>query len=489
MTTFTATEDIRVDVHGGRHRLAAAAVSILGAGTGLLLPGALTMGQAAGHSPAPAAASHSAPNIVMVVTDDQRVHTISPRLMPHVWSILRRHGRDFVNTSAPTPLCSPARASLLTGRFAHSTRVFSNGRPAGNWHTFHQSGLERRTVAVALHAAGYHTGLVGKYMNGDKHFVHRGGIPPGWDRFISFATPVAYYGYRLNHGPAHGHRASDYVTDVLAKDAARFIRSSPAARPLFLYVGTVGPHRPFTAAPRDVGRWQGRLPSYHPASVTAGTRGKPRWVREYRRMPQPHIDADVTRSQDALMSIDDAVGRLARALRATGRLHNTLFIYVSDNGLMFGEHHMREWKDLPYRMSTEVPLLLRWDGHIAADTTDHRLATDVDLAATISRAAGLHMPTEGLDLLGGERRSGFPLEGASWFHTDSLPRRPAYCGYRSRRWMFVQYASGFRELYDYRRDPEELQNLAHDRAHRARMLRLRHRAKATCRPVPPGFHW
>ena len=425
----------------------------------------------------------------MIVTDDQRVHTISPRLMPHVWSILRRHGRDFVNTSAPTPLCSPARATLLTGLFAHSTRVYSNGRPAGNWHTFHQAGLERRTVAVALHSAGYHTGLVGKYMNGAKHFVHRGSVPPGWDRFISFGTAVSYYGYQLNRGPVHGHRASDYSTDVLAKDAVRFIRSSPQDQPLFLYFATVGPHRPFVAAPRDVGRWQGRLPSYRPASVTVGMRDKPSWVRQYPRMPQARIDADVSRSQDALMSIDAAVGRLAGALRHTGRLHHTLFVYVSDNGLMLGEHHMREWKDLPYRMSTEVPLLLRWDGHIAANTTDHRLATDVDLAATISRAAGLGMSTEGLDLLGDTRRSGFPLEGARWFHTDSLPKRPAYCGYRSRHWMFAQYASGFRELYDYRRDSQELRNLAHDRAYRARMLSLRRHANATCRPTPPGFHW
>jgi N-acetylglucosamine-6-sulfatase len=478
-----------VDLHGGRHRLATAAVSILAASAAAVLTGPLASGSAVGRQPAEAAAPPGPPNIVLIVTDDQRVHTISPRLMPHVWSVLRRHGRDFVDTSAPTPLCSPSRATLLTGLFAHSTRVYSNGRPAGNWHTFHQSGLERRTLAVALHAAGYHTGLVGKYMNGDTTFVHRGHIPPGWDRFLSFASPVAYYGYQLNRGPAHAHRASDYSTDVLAQAAVRFIRSSPQDRPLFLYFATVGPHRPFTAAPRDVGRWRGRLASYRPASLSAGMRDKPWWVRQYPRVPQSRVDADVSRSQDSLMSVDRAVGRLAGAMRATGRLHHTLFLYVSDNGLMFGEHHMREWKDLPYRMSTQVPLLVRWDGHVAADSTDHRLATGADLAATISRAAGLGMPTEGLDLLGGRQRSGFPLEGAGWFRTDSLPMRPAYCGYRSRRWMFVQYASGFRELYDYRRDSQELRNLAHDRAHRARMLSLRQRAKATCTPVPPGFHW
>ncbi len=478
-----------VDLYGGRHRLATAAVAILAGSATAALTGSISVGPALGPSPAAAAAQSGRPNIVLIVTDDQRVHSISKRLMPHVWSILRRHGRDFVDASAPTPLCSPSRATLLTGLFAHSTRIYSNGQPAGNWHTFNVSGLERHTVAVALHDAGYHTGLVGKYMNGATHMVHRGAHPQGWDRFISFATPVAYYGYRLNHGPAHGHRPSDYSTDVLAKDAVRFIHSSPRDRPLFLYFATVGPHRPFTAAPRDVGRWRGRLPSYHPASVTGGMRGKPSWVRSYGPMPQSRIDADVSRSQDALASIDDAVGRLAGALRKTGRLHHTLFVYVSDNGLMLGEHHMREWKDLPYRMSTEVPLLLRWDGHLAADSTDRRLATDVDVATTIGHAAGLDLHTEGLDLLAGERRSGFPLEGASWFHTDSLPKRPAYCGFRTQRWMFAQYASGFRELYDYRHDAQELRNLARDRAHRARMLSLRQRAKATCRPVPPGFHW
>src|SRR5689334_11654500 len=215
-------EHATVDLYGGRRRLAIAAVAILAGSATAALAGVVTVGPAVGPSPAAAASAPDRPNIVVIVTDDQRVHTISPRLMPHVWSILRRHGRDFVNASAPTPLCSPSRATLLTGLFAHSTRVYSNGRAAGNWNTFHHSGLERSTVAVALHAAGYHTGLVGKYMNGATHFVHRGAVPRGWDRFLSFATPVAYYGYRLNHGPAHGHRPSDYSTDVLARSAVHF---------------------------------------------------------------------------------------------------------------------------------------------------------------------------------------------------------------------------------------------------------------------------
>ncbi len=135
-------------------------------------------------------------------------------------------------------------------------------------------------------------------------------------------------------------------------------------------------------------------------------------------------------------------------------------------------------------------LLLRWDGHVAPDTTDRRLALNVDLAATISRAARVPMDTEGLDLLGRARRSGFPLESARWVAEDgSRAKHPAYCGYRTRHWMFAQYASGFRELYDYRRDPQELRNRAYDRGYRTKVRRLHHHARDTCRPVPPGFHW
>lgn len=430
------------------------------------------------------------PTIVVVVTDDQRVRTIGPTRMPHLWSALRLRGRVYSNASVPTSLCCPSRASILTGLYAHSTRVFSNTLPFGGWDVFHARGLEDRTVAVALQGAGYHTAMVGKYLNGSFPTALAGGFqPPGWDEMVSFTTSPSYYDYSLNDGRTYGEAAADYSTDVLAAHAERIVREAPPDQPLFLYFATVGPHRPFTPAPRDVGAWEGRLASYRPASVSENVSDKPRWVRWRPRVDQTRIDGDLAKAQDALMSVDDAVGRLTGALSDTGRLGNTLFIYLSDNGLLMGEHRLFEWKNLPYRWSTSIPLMIRWDGHIAPNSKDARLALNVDLAQTISNAAGLGMTTEGHDLLGRVRRSGFPLEGTRWFPSDSLPKHEAYCGYRTERWMFAQYAGGFRELYDYATDPDELTNRASDPAYAHIRRTLKAKARQTCRPVPPDFHW
>jgi N-acetylglucosamine-6-sulfatase len=442
-------------------------------------------------SSSPAAPSvDDRPNIVIVLTDDQRIGSIGPTRMPHLWSSVRLRGRSYSNASVPTSLCCPSRSSILTGLYAHSTRVFSNDLPYGGWDVFHARGLEDQTIAVALHDAGYQTAMVGKYLNGSFPRALAGGYQvPGWDKVVSFTTTPDYYDYSLNDGRTYGEEPADYSTDVLAGDAEQIIRDAPSDQPLFLYLATIGPHRPFTAAPRDIGTWEGRLASYHPPSVNENVSDKPPWIRDRKRVKQSRIDLDLAQAQDALMSVDDAVGGLTDALSDTGRLSNTMFIYLSDNGLLLGEHRLIEWKNLPYRISTSVPLLIRWDGHIAPNSTDDRLALNVDLAQTISDAAGVEMTTEGLDLLGNVRRSGFPLEGTRWFPFDSLPKHEAYCGYRTKRWMFTQYAGGFRELYDYLYDPYELTNRASTPAYARVVHALMTDAERTCSPVPPDFHW
>ena len=142
------------------------------------------------------------------------------------------------------------------------------------------------------------------------------------------------------------------------------------------------------------------------------------------------------------------------ALRSSGRLHNTLLVYMSDNGLMVGDHHMIG-KALPYRFATDVPLVIRWDGRVGAGRTDRRLAATVDVTATIAEATGAAMTTDGVSLLGDERRSDVVLEGRQWRRLDGSVPHPAYCGLRSDRYLFVRYADGFEELYDYQDDPYE----------------------------------
>jgi len=456
---------------------------------GLALALAATLGALpSGTSPSSASAPADHPNIVIVLTDDQRMETVSPEGMPNLWSDIRQQGRLYTNANIPTSLCCPSRASILTGLYAHHTRVYSNNVPYGAWPVFHQRGLEDKTIAVALHAAGYETSLVGKYLN--LYYPDAGFVPPGWDHMLTFTTSGDhYFSYSLSDGTSYGTTPADYSTDVLAGYASRYLTEAPADKPVFMMLATTGPHWPFTPAPRDVGLWHGgRLPSYTDPVVNEDVSDKPPWVRRLKEVPQATIDADRASAQEAVMSIDDAVGGLVDTLRTTGRLDNTLFIFLTDNGLFHGEHRLMA-KNLPYRFDTQIPLMMRWDGHISPDSTDTRLALNVDLAQTISAATGLGLSTDGLDLLGDVTRGGFPLEGAPWIPDSTPPKHPAYCGYRTHRYMYAEYATGDRELYDYDRDPQELTNVAYQPRYRPILRWLRGLAIKSCRPVPPKFGW
>jgi arylsulfatase A-like enzyme len=157
---------------------------------------------------------------------------------------------------------------------------------------------------------------------------------------------------------------------------------------------------------------------------------------------------------------------------------------MSDNGLMRGEHGITG-KHVPYDAATRIPMVVRWDGHVAPGTRDSRLALNVDVAATVTSAAGVSMDTDGLDLLGAARRGGFPMEAIGKHATG----RPAYCGWRTQRYLFVHYANGEEELYDYRVDSRERVNRAADPAYRDVARNLRADARRGCDPVPPGFSW
>lgn len=431
-----------------------------------------------------------APDVVLIVTDDQRPDTL--RRMHTVRHQLRAQGVRFTRAVAPTATCCPSRASIATGLFAHDTGVWGNNPPDGGWRSFYENGNEERTLATALHARGYRTGLVGKYANGYAQSpvgFPSGYRPPGWDTFLTFAdTTGAYYDYRLTDGSRHRWAAADYSTDVLGRRAARFVRRTDAGQPLFLTFTPFAPHLPYRPASRHFFRLAGQLPSYHPRSVTERVADKPAFLRDRPRVPQHAVDYIRARQQEQLMAVDQAVARILRALAETGRLANTLVVYMSDNGLMIGDHHTIG-KNMPYRFATDVPLIVRWDGHAPAGTVDRRLAATVDVTETIAQATGAAMTTSGLDLLGPAQRTDVVLEGRRWQRLDGSVPHPAYCGLRTPSYVFVHWADGFEELYDHVADPDETRNRAAWPAYRAVVESLRATTTEQCSPVPPGFTW
>jgi N-acetylglucosamine-6-sulfatase len=426
------------------------------------------------------------PNIVLILTDDQRFDTL--QVMPEVRRLLVARGMTLRRAIVTNPLCCPSRATILTGRYSHTTGVYSNWGARGGWHAFQSS--ESSTIATALDAVGYRTALIGKYVNG---YVGDGiYVPPGWDRWFAFAgTNGSYYDYSIfdDHlGPglvSFGSRPLHYSTDVIRRKSVAFIRGTPAETPLFLMATPYAPHGNFTAAPRHDGDFSDMPVRWGPAVNEADMSDKPRYLRGRNTVGRTSLQRRSRNQWETLLAVDEMVSEIVRALRETGRASNTLLIFTSDNGVLNFEHRW-DGKLVPYEESIRVPMIVSLPGQIPADTVSSALVSNVDIAPTIADFAGVPLSAEGVSLRpllthqASSVRSSVLLEHlGGWV--------PNYCGVRTRSFMFAHYATGEEELYDLAQDPHQLQNVVASRPNKA--AELRNLTESLCQPVPPGFSW
>jgi N-acetylglucosamine-6-sulfatase len=427
-----------------------------------------------------ASPTSAAPNVVLIVTDDQRWDTISA--MPTVQSQLVGEGITFTNAFAVNPLCCPSRASILTGLYSHSTGVWTNA----GFGRFD----DRSTIAVHLRRAGYRTAFVGKYLNNYNSTY----VPPGWDRWVALvpSNAVNYFSYGLNVDGtivARGDAPGDYSTDVLAAEAESFIRSASVNRPLFLLVAPYAPHGPATPAPRHAGSFPGMDPWRPVSHNEPDVSDKPSWLRAVEPLADPSVVDDFRRRQyQSLLSVDDAVGRILDALADTGRLEDTLVVFTSDNGFLWGEHRLFG-KVVPYEESIRVPLIVRHDRALGAPRIEQRQALNVDLAPTIAAYAGRSLRAEGRNLRPViERRpvswrTSFLVEGRNY---PAFPS-PSYCAIRGSRYMYAAYATREEELYDLQLDRRQLTNRVGDPALSGWLDTMRRLLLARCNRPPPGL--
>jgi arylsulfatase A-like enzyme len=377
----------------------------------------------------------------------------------------------------------------LTGKFAHGTGVWGNGLPndpplSGGHAAFVANGNESQTLAAALDPAGYRTALIGKYLNG---YYDADGVPFGWDEFKAYSGKPKYYDYTLG-GVQYGTGVADYSTDVIAQLSVEAINSTQS-EPLFLYIAPFAPHFPFTPAPRHEDVAVGQLIHSRDfgAINEANISDKPQYIQQLRSANEERMREVARLQHRAVMGIDDLTADVVDALRDKGMLGDTMVIYASDNGILWGEHRWTG-KNVPYWRATEVPLFIRWDGHLPQGTVDDRLALNVDVTATIAEAAGVDMPwSEGRSLVSGAGRLGFVLEAIASY--PPFATRPAYCGWRSPNRLYVRYATGEEELYLYRNDPLEKHNVATESAYASRVASMRANAVKACNPTPPDFTW
>jgi arylsulfatase A-like enzyme len=450
--------------------LLAGAIASTAAGAAVARPAAVRTAQAS----APARM-----NVVFIVSDDERVD--GNAVMADVQRLLARHGVTFTNMRVTTSECGPSRASILTGEYSHHTGVLDNFGPH-SYPAFDESA----TLPVWLHRAGYRTALVGKYLNDYTRDGHNA-IPPGWDDWqaIDSVPEERYYDYSLNENGRlvhFGSKPADYSTTVLTGKALHFLRS--VRKPFFLYFAPVAPHLPAVPAPADVGRFDTLAPFHSPSLNEANVGDKP-WREWHSRALTPaglsYIDAVRRHQLEALQAVDRAVARIVSTLAHRKLLDRTVIFYTSDNGFLWGEHRLGG-KIWPYEESTNVPLIVRtpW---ARRGTVDHEPVLNIDFASTISQLAGVvpEDPQDGDSLV--------PL-----LHDEQIPWRreylieylgkntlrssgpPPYVAIHTRRYLYVDYHfRHWRELYDLRRDPWELHNVANDPSYAGIRRRLQRR--------------
>jgi arylsulfatase A-like enzyme len=398
----------------------------------------------------------------MILTDDQRYDSL--QYMPNVESQLVAKGVTFTNSFDNNPLCCPSRTTILTGQTSgHNGVWWNHDGPTGGFDAFRPHGDQ--TIFRWLHDAGYYTGLVGKFLNGYKY---GGGdyhwVMPGvdqWDAFLldnvapleTGCNSQGYWATCYSHnGVLEQHSSSDYSCP-----------SVPQLRPSS-YDRTI----------QDGPSYMQVLPA-----LTTRTRNRldGNWVNDCR----------------TLLSVDDQVGNIIDALRSTGRLSNTLIMYTSDNGYLFGEHR---WigKIVPYEESVRVPVVIRADYLGTNGTVDGSFITNMDYTATMMDAAGVGFPpgyqSDGQSML--------PLVGGpgTWNPEQAVLIEhaggtivPTYCGIRTADYMYAQYATGEEELYDLSVDPNQNTNVASDPAYQATLVVARAETHQLCDPLPPGFTW
>jgi len=426
-------------------------------------------------------------------------------MLPGIRQAMADAGTSFSSFFVNDSLCCPSRTTILRGQYLHNHQVISNLPPDGGFTKFMEEGLEDSTIATWLQDAGYRTALLGKYLNGYPDAADPGYIPKGWTRWYVPAGGVPYseYDYDLNENGrivAYGHEPRDYMTDVLARKAAAFVREEAArSRPFFMYLAPYNPHKPYTPAPRYEHALAGvEMPV--PASFDeADVSDKPEWIRReepIRPKRVAELDAIRRKRVESMLAVEDMVRDLIAALDETGQLANTYIFFTSDNGYHIGEHRLSVGKQSPYEEDIRVPLIVRGPGVPAGAVLDH-LVGNVDLAPTFAELAGVEAP----DFVDGRSfapllRPGPPAPAAwrgaylvehlrndtgtespstvgpvhgttpgtleppdSHAHENGKPV-PTFTAIRTLGGIYVEYHDGERELYDLASDPDEMDNAA-----------------------------
>jgi N-acetylglucosamine-6-sulfatase len=420
------------------------------------------------------------PNFVVVVVDDLRFDDLGvaghPFVETPVIDQVAREGVRFTNAFATTPLCSPSRACILTGQYAHTNGIVDNTARDALSHAL-------PTFAIPLREAGYRTGFFGKWHMGNDDSPR-----PGFSEWVAMRGQGEAVDPQFNVNGTRVREAG-YVTDRLTDHVLDFVRASGDS-PFMVFLAhkalhpnivqnddgstgaVAGQAEGFVPAPRHAGRYA-KMPV--PRRPNAGQRpvDKPALMRTLEGVPPlgpgtETPDRDVRARLEMLLAVDESLGKIVEALKAAGSYDRTVIVVLSDHGYFYGEHDLNEERRLAYEETARIPLIFRVPGLARAGTTPEALVQTIDLAPTVLDLArvpdaAVRQGRSLVPLLRGERpawRSSVLIE----YESDTVFPRIRNMGYRAvrtERAKYIRYLElpGMDELYDLESDPYELRNL------------------------------
>lgn len=419
------------------------------------------------------AAYSNAPNIILIVSDDQPASTLS--YMDNLQSLLAAGGAQFDNFFVTTPVCCPSRATILRGQYAHNHTVHTNVDtvPNGGYPQALTAGLEDSNIATLLDMSDFETVHIGKYLNGYPIEGNETYIPPGWDKWYAYTTRKHYKNMLLNENGnivQYGNTAADYSTDVFSGFANDFITTRDGRMPFFMMLTPFAPHLPAKPALRHEGIFDGltapRPPSFNEADVS----DKSLWLQGKSLLTVEEIasvDTSYADQIETLMAVDEMIGDLFQSLSVTGELDNTVVIYLTDNGIFRGEHRKKGGKGLPYDGASRVGFYLKGPGIEPAQTSS-AITSTIDIVPTVLELTGVQAPDyiDGRSLLPVLNNGGvIPPQWRDqvlieyWSPHGGPNQAPNYKALRSDQTLYIEWDTGETELYDLVNDPFQLSSI------------------------------
>ncbi|HET7707534.1 MAG TPA: sulfatase [Thermoanaerobaculia bacterium] len=418
-------------------------------------------------------------NIIFILSDDHRYdfmgfHPKAPAFLETpALDRMAAEGAHVENAFVTTSLCSPSRASILTGQYTFRHGVVDNSRPIKEEAVFFPGILKK---------AGYRTAFIGKW-----HMGHHTDEPqPGFDRWVSFPGQGMYEDQELN---VDGKRVQSkgYITDVLTDYALEWLKAQDDKAPFLLYLSHKAVHAEFVPAPRHRGRYADVKLQYPVtmADTERNYRDKPKWVREqrygwhgvdYMYHGAMTFDQFYRAYTETLLALDESVARVIGHLEKNGLANSTLVLYMGDNGFSFGEHGLID-KRHAYEESIRVPMLAWGPGIVKRGTKVDEMVLNVDVAPTLLDYAGVS-PAVAMDgrsflpMLKGQEPKGWRDSFVYTYYWESyFPHTPTVFALREDQYKYMYYHGiwDLNELYDLKADPNERVNLIESPAHRDRV--------------------